>query len=473
MKTTSRYSFLTIIAVVLLVRGAFAQDAPITRPNIVLIFAEDLSPTLGAYGDKTARTPNLDKLAADGQRFTKAFSVAPVCSPSRSSIITGQYPTSIGTHHHRSRMILERPRLFTQDLQAAGYKVFWPGKKDFNFDAPNTLFDGNKPLLTPAGEIADYVPRDKPFLAYTNLMTTHEGQTFSGEKELLAKTPSVDANRRCDPAALTLPPYLPDDPRVRRTIANYYDLQTQMDFQVGQILAALDRAKLADNTVVVFLGDHGWSLPRGKRWLYDSGTRVPMIVRWPGKRHAGEVVDDLVSLLDLAPSLQSWAGLTPSPRLPGRVTFGPGATAATKRQYVYYTRDRMDEARDRIRGVRDARFKYIRNAEPATPYAQSNRYMDRSIAIQAWREWSAAGKLDAVQRLFFAPTKPAEELYDCVADPHEVDNLAGHPEFESDLRRLRAELDDWSKKFDTYGSIPEAQLVKDGVVAPIKTKSEE
>ena len=423
-----------------------------SRLNIILLVGEDLGPDLGCYGDSYARTPNLDRFAAEGTRFTRAFTHAPVCAPSRSGLITGRYPTSIGTHHMRSKLLAPPPP-WTVELRKAGYFVAWPGKTDFNFDPPREAFDSK----------ADWVqqlPR-QPFFAYHNFNDSHESSIRMAEKFKKA-TASLTTSERHDPAKATLPPYYPDTPEVRRDWANYYDLVTAVDKQAGAVLEKLEKSGLASNTVVFFFGDHGRGLPRAKRWIYDSGIRVPLLVRWPGQLKTNSVREDLVSFVDFGPTVLSLAG-APIPReLQGQVFLGH--KRAPERKYIYAARDRMDEAPDRIRCVRDARFKYIRNFQPDLPYAQTISYMEMMPTMKIWRQWNEQGKLTGPQRHFFAATKPREELYDLQADPHEVRNLIQVREHYAKVKELREAMDRWMVETKDLGAVPEESLIQQGLV---------
>jgi uncharacterized sulfatase len=439
-------------ALLLALPGAILADTK--RPNIVLIGAEDISPNLGCYGDKYASTPNLDRFASQGARFTRCFTHAPVCAPSRSGLITGMYPTTIGSHHMRSTL-LKPPVTFTEELRNAGYFVAWPGKTDFNFAVPKGAFDSTANWMN-KGELKE------PFLAYINFTVTHESQIRVSKGQYQKNTARLKDAERHDPAKAPLPPYYPDAPEVRKDIATYHDDITALDYLVGDVLKWLDDKKLSDNTLVVFFGDHGWGMSRGKRWLYDSGLHAPLLVRWPGKIKPGTVREDLVAFVDLAPTFLTAAGVKPPGRMQGRDFLGH---AVKERDYVYAARDRMDETFDRIRAVRDKRFKYIRNYYPELPYAQTILYMDEMPTMQVWRKLNAANKLTGPQKLFFAPTKPEEELYDCDADPHEIDNLADGGKHLGKLKELRAALDKWVKDTNDLGEVPETELIKRGLVA--------
>ena len=455
-----------LIAVLLLI-SALPVSAQ-SRPNILWISAEDISPDLGSYGDGYARTPNLDKLASQGVRFAKAFSVAPVCAPSRSAIITGMYATSIGSHHMRSKAVPPAGvKAFPEYLRAAGYYCTNNSKTDYNFEAP--------PTNTPPVTVWDESSRNahwrnrapgQPFFSVFNLIVTHESQIRTGPQEFAKNTAALKPEDRHDPARAVLPPYYPDTPIVRNDWARYYDLITAMDLQAAELLKQLEEDGLTENTIVFFWGDHGRGLPRAKRWLYDSGIHVPLIVRWPGQLRPGTVREDLVSLLDLAPTVLSLAGVPVPSHMQGQVFLGKGT--APRRQYVFAHRDRMDEAYDRMRAVHDGRYEYIRNFFPDRPYAQHIDYMEEMPTMREMRRvhkehFNALspdyGKaMTEAQQLFFRPEKPAEELYDLSTDPHEVKNLANSEKHQSELIRLRQALEQWQKETKDLGSIPENEL---------------
>ena len=425
------------------------------RPNIVWIVGEDMGPELGCYGDANAITPNMDRLAREGARFTRCFTHAPVCAPSRSGLMTGRYPTSIGSHHMRSTL-LNPPPPFTRYLREAGYHVSWPGKTDFNFANPTKDFDST----------ADWTKGKapaQPFFAYINFTVSHESQIRAAKEQFGKNIAQLKPEERRDPAKMAVPPYHPDTPVVRRDLANYYDLVTAVDYKVGEVLKWLDAQGVADNTVVFLTGDHGRGLPRSKRWVYDSGIHVPLIVRWPGQVKAASVREDLVCFLDFSITALALADGVMPKELQGQVILGP--KTAPPRKYIFAARDRMDETPDRIRAVRSERFKYIRNFRPELPYAQQISYMELSPTMQEWRRLNGEGKLLGPQKLFFAPTKPREELYDLDTDPHEINNLAEHPAQVATLQEMRAALDRWMVETKDLGAIPEVELIKRGLVA--------
>lgn len=444
------------------------------RPNIVWIVGEDMGPELGCYGDANAISPNMDRLAKEGCRFTKCFTHCAVCAPSRSGLITGRYPISIGTQHMRSRLI-HPPVTFTKRLQEAGYHVSWPGKTDFNFVDPKDLATSRAPWHRAKADGTPAPALPQPFFAYVNFTQSHESQVRNDGNKYAANTKRLTDAQRRDPAKMVLPPIWPDVPIAREELARYYDLVTSVDYDVGDVLAWLDHHKLTDNTVVVFFGDHGRGMARYKRWVYDTGTRTPLIVRWPGKVKAGSVREDLVEFLDLpATALALATGSVPK-EFEGRpMLTAEGAAPAEARKYVHAHRDYMDETLDRIRSVRDGRYRYVRNFMPELPYAQRIAYMEQGGTMKAWRAEFAAGKLNGIQAGFFAASKPKEELYDCEADPFSTENLVDDPKHAEKLAELRAEMDRWLKETNDYsGRMTAEEMAKAGIIQPRDERYEE
>jgi uncharacterized sulfatase len=435
--------------------GTILSAQAAERPNILWISLEDISPDLGCYGDTYAVTPNIDRLAAQGCRYTHAFTHAGVCAPSRSGIITGMYPTTMGTQYMRCKGVPpSQVRCFPEYLRAAGYYCTNDNKTDYNFDAPVTAWDENRK----GAHWRNRATKETPFFAVINLTTTHESQIRLPEAQLAARRKTLTAEELHDPENAPLPPYYPDTPVVRRDMANYYDNLTFTDKVVGRILKQLDDDGLAESTIVFFWGDHGRGLPRHKRWIYDSGIRVPLVIRWPGQLKPGSVSDELVAFVDLAPTVLSLTGAETPPHLQGRAFFGPKKRPPP--DYVYAARDRMDETLDTIRAVRDKRWKYIRNYRPELPYAQPITYMDEMPTMKEWRRLAAEGQLTGSQKIFFEPTKPVEELYDTLADPHEVNNLAGQKQHAATLARLRAAHETWREATGDLGLTPEADVME-------------
>jgi uncharacterized sulfatase len=451
-----RIGFRVFIALVLLTLQSLATAAaPATRPNILWISAEDLSPDLRCYGDQYAITPNLDRLASEGVRFERAFSTAPVCSPSRCSIITGMYASSVGGHNHRSSIVpAPEVKCFTEYLRSAGYYCTNNSKTDYNFPPPKDAWDES----SRKAHWRNRKDKSQPFFAVFNFLETHEGHAYNKGGQFSRLTKSLSQSEKHDPAKGKLPSYYPDTPIVRENWARWYDCITVMDQRIQTILDELKEDGLAENTIVFFWGDHGRGLPRGKRWLYDSGLRVPLIVRWPGHLQPGTVREDLVTLMDLGPTLLSLTGVNVPPQMQGRVILGE--KQQPEPQYVFATRDRMDETPDMMRSVRSRQFKYIKNFHPELPYAQPIKYMDDSPIMREWRRLASEGKLTGAPALFFAKTKPAEELYDVEKDPEEIHNLAGDADHQDVLNSMRAALNDWQTKTHDLGLIPEDELMK-------------
>jgi uncharacterized sulfatase len=434
-------SFALILSIVvsLMARSisAAASSQPV-RPNILWISTEDMSPDMGCYGDSYSVTPNLDRLASQGARFTRAFSTAPVCSPSRCSIITGMYASTVGGQEHRSHIVpAQDVKCFTEYLRKLGYYCTNNSKTDYNFTPPKSAWDES----SKRAHWRNRPDKSQPFFAVFNFLETHESRAYNRNGNFSHLTDSLTASQRHDPAKGKLPAYYPDTPIVRQYWARWYDCITVMDQRIQKLLDELQEDGLADNTIVIFWADHGRGLPRGKRWLYDSGLRVPLIVRWPGHIKPGSIRDDMVTLMDLGPTMISLAGGKVPPQMQGRVFLGPDRQPEPK--YVFATRDRMDETPDMMRSVRDHQFKYIRNYHPELPYAQPIKYMDAAPIMQEWRRMNREGKLKGPDALFFAPTKPPEELYDVQADPEEVHNLASEAQYQPILKRMRQALDEW------------------------------
>lgn len=433
------------------------------RPNILWLTAEDFGPELACYGTGQISSPNLDRLAADGMRFTRAYSTAPVCSASRSAFMTGMYQTTIGAHNHRShrddgyqlpagvRVISDWLRdagYFTANLRqlpaSCGFKG--TGKTDWNFTYSSSRgkpFDGDdwRELKT-----------HQPFFAQINFQETHR---------------KFHAPPQADPAKVAIPPYYPDHPVTRKDWAEYLDAASELDRKVGLILKQLEADGLADNTVVVFFGDHGQAHVRGKQFVYEEGLHIPLIVRWPQGfpapegYQAGKVDDRLIEAIDLAPTmLLAVAGAARPETMQGRVLFG--ASADKPREYAFGARDRCDDTVFRLRTVRDARYRYIRNFTPERPFLQKNDYKERSYPVwNLLKELHAAGKLTPEQEVLCQPTMPAEELYDLTADPHEIRNLAvsSNPEHQAALKRLRGVLEDWIETSKDQGRTLEPPAV--------------
>ena len=428
------------------------------RPNILWLSAEDINAHMGCFGDDKAITPHIDQLAKEGVRFTNAYTAAGVCAPCRSTIITGMYQTTIGTHHMRCKATLpSQIRAFPSYLREAGYYCTNKSKTDYQFKAPKDTWDSS-------GGKGHWKNRKdgQPFFAVFNFTGCHESGIAS-ESKYKSVTQDLSAEQRQDPAALALPPYYPDTPVTREDWKRNYELITALDNWVGQHIADLKEAGLYEKTIIMFWSDHGVGLPRAKRWLYDSGTRIPFVLRTPGEANPGSIDDQLISSVDFAPTVLNLAGVPIPEHIQGRAFLGKDLTPA--RDYIYGARDRMDERYDIIRSVRDKRFRYIRNYEPFKPYYQYMNTPEKGATMRELRRVHAEGKLPAAAALFMAEYKPAEELYDLHTDPHEVNNLAEAAAHKATLEKMRAVHLQWVADTRDIGLLPESEItIREGKI---------
>lgn len=439
--------------------AALSFSAAARQPNILWITCEDLSPILGCYGDRYASTPNLDRLASQGVRYSHAYSAASVCAPARSSLITGMFATSLGTMHLRGMQPLPPGvTCFPEYLRKAGYYCTNNVKQDYNFVAPPGSWDESS-------ESALWRKRrpGQPFFSVFNIMATHQGQIRYSREEFEKVSASLKPEQRRDPARAPVPPYYPDTPVTRLNIAELYTQTTLMDSRAGQILAELEDDGLARDTIVFFFSDHGTGLPRGKRWLHESGTRVPLIVRFPepmaslAPGRPGTVESRMVSFVDFAPTVLALAGV-PAPAYMQGAPF-LGAKPAKPRETVHFIRDRVDEVLEISRSVRDRRYQYIRNYLPHRPRMQHSDYSEHGLVRKELRRLHAEEKLQGDQAWLMEPAKPAEELYDTQTDPHQLRNLAGSPAHAAILERLRTDLRAWMIRTRDTGLLPEPDMM--------------
>lgn len=423
-----------------------AQSAP--KPNILWITSEDNGPHLGCYGDAQARTPNLDALAARGLRYLNAWSAAPVCAPARTTIITGVYPTSTGSEHMRSMVRLpSNLRLYPQLLRESGYYCSNNSKEDYNVVGDGRVWDDSSRTAHWRKR-----PEGAPFFAIFNFTVSHESQ--------IRTRPHTQIQ---DPSKIRLPAYHPDTPEVRRDWGQYYDKIAEMDAQAGDILRQLEEDGLAEDTIIFYYGDHGSGMPRSKRWPYNSGLHVPLIVvipdKWselaPAEYAPGGTTERLVSFVDLAPTLLSLTGVRPETWMQGRAFLG--RYEARPNRYLYGFRGRMDERMDLVRSIRDNRYVYIRNYMPHRIYGQHLDYMFQTPTTRIWKTLYDEGKLQPPQTYFWE-TKPVEEMYDLDSDPDEVVNLATSREHQSKLRELRGALRSWILQSHDVGFLPEDEM---------------
>ena len=443
----SRLSTILALALLLTSFQPTKQQQP-DRPNILWIVSEDNSPLLGCYGDSFATSPNIDRLASEGVLYTNAFATAPVCAPSRNTLITGVYPPSLGTENMRSTYpVPDFVHFFPRYLREAGYYTSNNAKKDYNtIDQDSTWNESSK--------AATYLNRKdgQPFYAVFNIEISHESSLH---------TVIPNEKLRHNPKQVKPPPYHPDTPEMRHDWAQYYDKVEDMDTQVGKLLADLEKSGEANNTIVFYYSDHGGVLGRSKRFMYESGLHIPLVIRFP-KKYAhlapgkpGTQTDRIVTFLDFAPTVLSLAGVKAPAYMQGKAFLG--SHEAAPRSYAYGFRGRMDERTDLSRSVRDKKYRYIRNYMPHKIYGQYIEYLWRAPSLRSWEAAYKSGKLNETQRKFWE-TKPTEELFDIEADPNNVHNLAGDPAYKSVLEKLRKVNHNWLLTTKDVGFVPEARI---------------
>ncbi|MDB4740453.1 sulfatase-like hydrolase/transferase, partial [Akkermansiaceae bacterium] len=429
------------------------------RPNILWLSAEDINDHFGCYGDPHAVTPNLDQLATEGVRYTNAYTAAGVCAPCRSTIITGMYQTTIGTMHMRSSATMpESIKAFPNYLREAGYYCTNNSKKDYQFKESKDTWDtsSSKAHWSKRNESS------QPFFAVFNFTGCHESGIENTSKYQTV-TKKLSPSERQNPEKFTnLPPYYPDTPIVREDWKRNYELITAMDSWVGDHIQRLKDDGLYEDTIIIYWSDHGVGLPRAKRWLYDSGTRVPLIIRIPKKwriknqGQPGTVDNQLISSLDFGITTLNLAGL-PAPAITqGRAFLGKDLSPP--RDYIYGARDRMDERYDIIRSVRDKRYRYIRNYEPLKPYFQYMNTPEKGATMKELRRVASEGSMPPAMKIFMADRKPTEEFYDIKNDSHEINNLIDDPSQEENLTRFRKAHTQWIRDTRDLGLIPEPEM---------------
>jgi len=456
------------------------------RLNVVWLVAEDLGPYIPSFGDSTIKTPNLSRLAREGVCYNNVYSVSGVCSPSRASIVTGMYPTSIGAHHMRT--ISQQPaarekgiidyevvpppqvKMVSQVLRENRYYCTNNKKEDYQFYKSILAWDESSVFAHWRNR-----PKDSKFFSIFNFGVTHESNLWDPWYRQFDLDPFppdrskekwweafIGVNKTLytpEDINLRIPPYLPDNNFVRKDLMRMYSNIIEMDQKVGLILDQLEEDGLLDKTIIVFYTDHGGPLPRQKRLLYDSGIRVPMIIRYPNKVRSGETDDRLISFVDFAPTLLSMVGISPPDYYQGIAFEGKFRTNNT-REYIHASADRFDEHYDLIRAVRDKRYKYLKNYYPERPYYLPLEYRERMNTMKELLRMRQEGVLNDIQAQWFRTSKPEEELFDTYNDPHELYNLADDVSFEKKLIELRAECNRWVNDVDDKGFIAETELIE-------------
>ena len=443
--------------------------------NVVWISCEDMGPILGSYGNDIVKTPNLDKLASEGVRYTNAYSTVGVCAPSRFSIITGMYSARLGAHNMRTGdyhnyktpeevtyrsnigvidkagknipeyevVTPEYVKPFTEILRKEGYYCANNFKCDYQFNSPFTAWD----------EVSSTVsfrdtPKGKPFFYVWNTLLTHESRIWERSSKPLTVKPDE----------VIIPSYFADIPEVRNDIARKYSNIEAMDKKVGELINQLEQDGLLDNTIIMFWSDHGGNLLRQKRAVGNSGLNVPLIVRYPDKQNAGKVDNRIVSLMDLGPTVLSLLNIEPPVHYDGKAI--AGKFEEEPRKYAFGTADRFDESTDMQRSVLDGRYVYIKNFMPELPLIYRNNYRERIPMNSKLIEMDSKGKLDGDAAYIFMKSKPIEEFYDLENDPYEVNNIINNPEHSERIDNFRKALVDWQLKINDQGYKPEHEIVE-------------
>jgi arylsulfatase A-like enzyme len=449
----------------LFILPAFLFSLP--KPNILWITAEDMSPVLGAYGYPDAVTPNIDALAKESVLYSHAFASAPVCSPSRSCLIQGCYPPTLSTQQMRSGFpVPAYMRGFPELLRKAGYYTSNNVKTDYNSGNYQDIITSSWNENSADAHWSNRDGKKKPFFSVFNLMTSHQSRSMVWpherfQNEIQSKLSDDEIH---DPSKITLPPYYPDTPIVRKTVARFHDCVTAMDKEVGNLLAQLEKDGLAEDTIVFFFSDHGSGMPRHKRALLDSGMHVPLLIRFPEKwkkfapGKPGSKTGRMVAFVDFAPTVLNLA----ETEIPSHMQGNPflGANNDKKRKYIFGHRDRVDEVRDLARSVRDHNFLYIRNYMPHLGYNQPTAWPDIGEIRHEFYRLTDPKKMTSSQWHFAGPTRPVEELYDCKKDPQNLKNLAGKITHQKVLGRLRRELNNHLKQSRDLGFLPEYEAWK-------------
>ncbi len=436
------------------------------KPNILWITCEDISPHLGCYGEEYAFTPALDKMAAEGVLYRNAYATASVSTPARSSIITGIYASSLGTQHLRGKVSLSKKiKCFTEYLRDAGYYCANFNKTDYNFDTPSEAWDFNGSIsydLLVSDHLAD-ISEAQPYFCVINLALTHQSKVRYDKEELMKRNNSLPLNARHDPDKVPVPPYYPNTSEVRENLAALHTQITLMDMQVKVILDQLKEYGFDKNTIVFFFSDHGDGLPRHKRWLYNSGTQVPFIIKFPPKYKylspvkMGKEDKSIINFIDLAPTTLRIAGCEVPKTMQGKVFLG---NQRKERKYTVAIRDRVDEVYEFSRSISDGQFQYIRNFASNKPRMQWSNYSEITPIRKELRRLYETNELDTLTGWLMEKIKPVEELYDIAKDPYQINNLSGSPQYKAKMEELKKELFKWMINTRDLSLVPEPIMRK-------------
>ena len=449
--------FVLLITIILISCGDRTANL---QPNILWITCEDLSPILGCYGDRIANTPNIDLFAQNAVRFTNAYASAPICTPARSSLITGVYASSMGTHHLRGVVPKsDKIKCFTEFLREKGYYCTNNVKEDYNFITPEEAWDESS-------DSAHWRNRkpEQPFFSVFNFMVTHQSQTRYGIEKLNEINSTLDEKDRINPDDVEIPPYYPDTPIVRNNIASLYTQVHIMDKKFQEIINQLEEDGLRENTIIFFYSDHGTGLPRGKGYLHDTGIKVPLIIEFPEKyKHyspakAGAFSDELVNFIDFPPTVLSLTGIDPPKHMQGNPFLGQYKKDSN--DYVVSIRDRRDEVLMFSRSIRTDKYHYIRNFLPHRPRMQRNFYSEITPIRQELRRLDNLGLLQSNEDWLMEDSVPVDELYDTETDPHELNNLAQEAEHLEIMELLKRNLFSWMVETKDLGLVPEYEMIE-------------
>ena len=435
-----------------------AEDSP--RPNVLWITSEDNGPHLGCYGEKHAITPNIDQFAKEGVRYTRAFTVHGVCAPSRSGIITGMYPSELGSVNMRCSATIPEPiKCFPEYLRKADYYCTNNAKEDYNFKTPKAAWDESSKKAHWKNR-----PADAPFFAVFNFTGTHESQLWNSADFDTTHPKRLKKTEWQKPENMTIPPIYPDTTEVRRDIARLFERITEFDYFVKDRIDELKQAGLHEDTIIFVWSDHGDGLPRAKRWLYDSGTLSPLLVRVPekyriaGQAKPGTADNQLVNFIDLGPTVLNQVGIKIPEHMQGHAFLGNDLPP--KRKYIFGARQRIDELYDMVRSVRDRRYRYVVNFLPLLPYLPYLDYAEKCNTMKEMRKLYAEGKLNEAQAQWMADHRPAEELYDLDNDPWETRNLADDPGCAEVKKRLQKALTSWMIETRDTGLLAEPEMIR-------------